>query len=159
MYEPGYGVLQYSAEAVNWYRKAAEQGDAGAQDMLGSMYTAGRGVPQDPAEAVSWYRKAAEQGDAEAQFNLGVMYANGKGVLRDYVQAHKWFNLSAARGSADAEKNRDIVERSMTSAQLAEAQSLASEWKPQPIRYCQGPGHAADLCRVGEVAPQSGRQK
>ena len=62
------------AEAVKWYRKAADQGDAAAQFNLGVMYATGQGVPQDYAEAVKWYRKAAEQGHAGAQYNLGVMY-------------------------------------------------------------------------------------
>ena len=56
------GVKQDHAEAVRWYRKAAEQGDADAQCMLGVAYENGRGVKQDASEAVWWYRKAAEQG-------------------------------------------------------------------------------------------------
>ena len=47
------------AEAVTWYRKAAEQGPALAQASLGEMYKLGRGVPQDTAEAAAWYCKAA----------------------------------------------------------------------------------------------------
>ena len=39
---------QDAAEAAAWYRLAAEQGDASAQNFLGLMYYAGgRGVPQD----------------------------------------------------------------------------------------------------------------
>ena len=75
MYLHGQGVRQDYAQAVKWYRKAAEQGFAEAQYNLGVRYDQGQGVPQDYAEAVKWYRKAAEQGDAEAQLNLGVMYA------------------------------------------------------------------------------------
>ena len=70
------------SEAVQWYRKAAEQGDAEAQDNLAFMYKNGQGVTQDYAQAVKWYRKAAEQGYAGAQINLGVMYDNGQGVNR-----------------------------------------------------------------------------
>jgi len=51
-----------AAEAVKWYRKAAEQGHALAQTNLGFMYEKGDGVPKDAAEAVKWYRKATEQG-------------------------------------------------------------------------------------------------
>ena len=49
---------------MKWYRLAAEQGDAQAQNNLGLMYDAGQGVPQVNAEALKWYRLAAEQGDA-----------------------------------------------------------------------------------------------
>jgi len=67
-------VKQDHAEAVRWFRKEAEQGDAGGQCNHGFAYANGQGVKLDHAEAVRWYRKAAEQGDADAQFNLGVMY-------------------------------------------------------------------------------------
>jgi TPR repeat protein len=87
MYANGRGVPQDYAEAVSWFRKAAEQGHA-----------SGRGVPQDYAEAVSWFRKAAEQGHASAQHNLGSMYLNGVGVRQDFDQSYAWFNLAAARG-------------------------------------------------------------
>ena len=70
-------------QAVKWYRKAAEQGNARGQTWLGSMYKNGFGVPQDDAEAVNWYRKAAEQGDASGQIDLGFMYKKGRGVPWD----------------------------------------------------------------------------
>ena len=35
----GQGVPQDYAEAVKWYRKAAEQGDVNAQHNIGLMYT------------------------------------------------------------------------------------------------------------------------
>ena len=41
-------------QAVKWFRKAAEQGNAFAQFNLGQIYTQGKGVPQDYAEAVKW---------------------------------------------------------------------------------------------------------
>lgn len=50
--------------------KAAEQGDADAQNNLGHCYQYGNGVEEDKEEAVRWYKKAAEQGDADAQNNL-----------------------------------------------------------------------------------------
>ena len=62
-----------AAEGVRWYRKAAEQGHAHAQNNLGLMYYKGLGVAQDDAEAGRWFRKAAEQGHAEAQFYLAFM--------------------------------------------------------------------------------------
>ena len=41
------------AEAMRWYRLAAEQGDAEAQRKLGNCYFAGRGVPRDYVEAAT----------------------------------------------------------------------------------------------------------
>ncbi len=50
--------------------RVAQQGDAGAQFLLGSRYDHGQGVTEDDAEAVRWYRLAAEQGHASAQYYL-----------------------------------------------------------------------------------------
>jgi len=89
-------------EAIKWFRKAAEQGDAEGQRCLGWMYSNGEGVPQDYAEAITWFRRAAEQGDAAAQNILGQMYADGVGVLKDNVEALKWFHMAAEQGAVEA---------------------------------------------------------
>jgi hypothetical protein len=43
------------AEAMKWYRIAADQGDARAQDMLGVAYEGGVAVPRNYAEAIKWW--------------------------------------------------------------------------------------------------------
>ena len=67
MYRRGLVVARDDAEAVRWYRKAADQGNASAQYLLGVMYDGGRGVTEDHSEAVRWYCSAADQGHAFAQ--------------------------------------------------------------------------------------------
>jgi len=111
------------------WQPLAEQGDVRAQFNLGVMYHQGHGVPQDYTEAVKWYRLVAEQGDAVAQFNLGVMYAKGQGVAQNYIQAYMWETLAAAQGNEKAVKGLELLEKSMTLDELAEAQRLAREWK------------------------------
>src|SRR5271165_1183801 len=66
MFELGRGVTGDYAEAARWYRKAAEQGEALAQDNLGRMYEQGRGVTQDYLLAHMWHNLAAAQGDDDA---------------------------------------------------------------------------------------------
>jgi len=136
MYYRGRGVPQDHVEAVKWFRRAADQGDAVAQFNLGVMYSEGQSVPQDNAEAEKWYRLAADQGNPQAQYNLGLWYAQGGPP--DNVRAYMWFNLAAAsfpasdtRNRSLAANSRDAVARNMTSDQVAEAQSLAREWKPK----------------------------
>ncbi len=60
-YDTGRGVAQDYGEAVRWYRRAAEQGDADAQSNLGFMYGNGRGVAQDYVQAHMWYNLAASR--------------------------------------------------------------------------------------------------
>jgi len=93
-------------------------------------------IPQDYKQAVKWYTKAAEQGDADAQYNLGLMYANGQGVPQDNVYAHMWSNLGAANGIEAAPKNRDIIAKRMTTADISKAQSLARECLKKNYKGC-----------------------
>jgi TPR repeat protein len=66
------GVPQDYAEAVKWFRRAAEQGQAGAQYNLGLMYGNGDGVPQDHMLAHMWFNLAAAQGLVPAKENRDI---------------------------------------------------------------------------------------
>jgi TPR repeat protein len=59
MFEKGQGVQQNDQEAVKWYRKAAGQGNAEVQALLGEMYF--KAVPQDYVHAYRWFDLAAQQ--------------------------------------------------------------------------------------------------
>ena len=92
------------------------------------MYGVGLGVLQDYKEAVKWYTKSAEQGFSGASSNLALMYVIGLGVFKDYVMAHMYWTIAAVNGYEGAINLRGIVEKKMTSSQIAEAQKLAREW-------------------------------
>ena len=66
MHEQGIGVDQDLGEAVNWYRRAAEQGYVAAQYSLGVGYYKGDGLPQDHVLAHVWANVAATNGYADA---------------------------------------------------------------------------------------------
>lgn len=72
MYRNGDGIQQSDEKAVEWYSKAAEQGNASAQCNLGYMYEEGRGVLQSNEKAKYWYTKAANQGERDALWVLHV---------------------------------------------------------------------------------------
>ncbi|MGA9354355.1 MAG: AMIN domain-containing protein [Terriglobales bacterium] len=94
--ETGIGLDQPApADALNWYRKAAQQGSLDAETDIALLYANGKGVPRDPAQAVVWFRRAAEGGDASAQYNLALMYERGEGLPRDYREAVRWFTAAA----------------------------------------------------------------
>ena len=83
-----------------------------------------------PAEALAQWRAAADAGDRRAMLELGRVYGMGLGAPQDYVLAHMWFNLAASRGEMAALKERDALAAKMTSAERAEAQKRAREWRP-----------------------------
>jgi uncharacterized protein len=86
MYERGESVPQDYAEAVLWYRRAADQDFATAQRLLGSMYQNGKGVPQDYVQAHMWYNLSAAQGWGSAK---------GARMFLEQAQRHQ-----AVRGEA-----------------------------------------------------------
>jgi TonB family protein len=59
MHATGQGVPQHYAAAVEWFRKAAEQGDVRAQYRLGLAYSTGTGVDRDYVQAHKWLNLAA----------------------------------------------------------------------------------------------------
>jgi len=60
------------AEALRWYKQAADAGDAEAQYRLGMMLKKGRSEePNGPELAVYWFEKAASQGHVQAKRRLG----------------------------------------------------------------------------------------
>jgi S1-C subfamily serine protease len=66
MYDKGLGVPQDYKTAVKWYKLAAGQGFAYAQNNLGFMYANGKGVPQDYILGHMWWNLAASSGTKEA---------------------------------------------------------------------------------------------
>jgi hypothetical protein len=133
MYQNGRGVAKDDRLAVEWYRKAAEQGSAIGQSNLGFMYKNGAGgVMQDHTAAAQLFESAARQGEPYGQRNLGLALRDGLGVKPDVVGAYAWLNLAASHASAphpDAAEERDQLAQDMTKDQLAEGQRLAREWK------------------------------
>jgi hypothetical protein len=73
MYRNGQGVSKDYAEALEWFRKAAERGHPQAQFNLGNMYLKGQGVKPDREEARKWFTKAADRGHKGSRKALDAM--------------------------------------------------------------------------------------
>ena len=86
------------AQAVEWFRRAAEQGQVDAQYALGGWYHILGSTPQDYTQAIEWYKRAVEQGHVLANYRLGQMYEEGLGGALDYVQAAEWYLRAAEQG-------------------------------------------------------------
>ncbi len=102
MYRYGRSVGNDARQAVTWYRKASEQGHAGAMRALGELYSAGEGLKQDSEKAISLYRRAATGGDAIACHLLGTAVSSRLSGDRDSGESKKWLHLAADRGHGPA---------------------------------------------------------
>ena len=87
----------------------AEQGNYGAQWLIGRMYEEGNFVQKNYTEAVKWYRKAVAQGYHYAQNSLAIMYMRGKGVPKDMAKAIELYRKAAEQGFSDAQLNLGLM--------------------------------------------------
>lgn len=112
----GDGVSKNAAKAIDWYQKAAAQGNADAQYALALCYAelglwntglsvpdCANAVPKDDAKADAWLQKAATQGLASAQYSLGQRYRLGEGVPKDAGKAFEWTKRAAVQGMPSAQ--------------------------------------------------------
>jgi uncharacterized protein len=136
IYASSQGVPRDEAEAMRWYRKAAERGSAIAQRKLAAAYLIGDGVPRDDEEAAHWYMKASAQGDRTAQYALGALYVSGEGVPQDFAEAYFWLNL-AATGTIEDPKHEEITRQldsaaaNLTEAALVQTQERVRKWSAE----------------------------
>lgn len=91
------------AEALAWYRKAADRGDAESMRRVGEMYLQGQGVlSMDPVRAHAWFTKAAGKNDISAVAYLGEDAMRGRGTAVDDAAALKLFHQAADGGNTFA---------------------------------------------------------
>ena len=108
-------------EAMAWFKKAAENGNADAQWKVACPYFTGAfGVKKDSEKAEHWFRKAAEQGHAGGQAGLGACYFGKK----DWANAEIWLEKAAAQGHADP--NHEQTKMSLEAVKLF----LKADYKP-----------------------------
>ncbi len=103
-YRDGRGVDRDLRAAVRWHTRAAKNGIADSQYVLGRMYEMGEGVRADPFRAAEWYALAAAVGNhRDAQFALGRLYYRGRGVPHDTGEAITWYLRAARQGHPAAQ--------------------------------------------------------
>lgn len=108
-YADGFGTAPNMPKAVEWYRRAADQGLAPAQYRLGSLLEHGRGTTKNLTAAADLYKKAAEKGNTKAMYNLGVLHAQGMLGDPNFTEAAKWFRMAANAGVKDSQFNLAIL--------------------------------------------------
>lgn len=105
MYRHGFGTEQDDEEGLFWITRAADQGHAQAEFVLGFDLL----QRQRPEAATPYIVSAAEHGFGTAQYYAGLLYRDGTGVVADPYVALGWI-LRAA--------NQDIVEAQYEAGRL-----------------------------------------
>ncbi len=92
LYEHGHGVQANAQTALQWYRRAADQGHADSEYRLAVAYAYGLGgYRQDNREAVIWLQRATEHGHGKARKMLIEAHERGLlGLQPDKQQARYW---------------------------------------------------------------------
>jgi TPR repeat protein/chromosome segregation ATPase len=123
------GLKQDYAEALKWFRRAAEKNFAPAQYNLAIAYELGHGVPADERQAFKYYLAAAEQGFGAAQYNVGNMYAVGRGIGQDLFESNLWLKQAAEKGIVEAQFNLGLAYEAGRGVKKDDAQ--AARWYKQ----------------------------
>ena len=141
----------YALAAV-WDRKAAEQGNTGAELALGAIYFMGEGVPRDYAQASLWWDKAAEQGDATAHYALGMMYANGQGVPQNFAEAYYRYSLAAQGVIVGVKPEQVASDRDAAAAHLSPSELSSTR---ERVRAMACIARGTSRCPVDGAPPRS----
>lgn len=96
------GVKYYNQQkpeaALEYFKRAAQKGNASAMFCIGKLYWAGKGVPQDRKTAAKYFQDAADHGNVEAMVATAWLYYKGDVVGRNLSQAGKYYRMAAENG-------------------------------------------------------------
>ena len=171
------GAALYSdekyAEAVECFRRAAENGHAESMSMYADCLLGGMGIEENIPQAVAWYKQAAEKGHAPSMYMYALCLYHGEdiseGIEQDLSQAVKWYKQAAQLGNCDANlelgklyKRGEGVQRDPEKA-VACFQKAMEEEEEAMVEYAvclyEGIGIAKDEKKAYELARKAFRRK
>lgn len=121
------------AQAVTWYEKAAEQGEAYSQVALAHLYYEGTAVSKNLAKAFKWAEVSAKAGINDTQVLLAFMYKNGEGVAKNAQKAYMWFYTSLEYAYDELRpylaKEMAELEKTLSKEQVEAAKQEAQQYK------------------------------
>jgi hypothetical protein len=128
----------HPAEALQWYRKAADQGNVEAAYKIGHALLFGAvGIPKEqtvqanPVEALRWTFWAATNRHANACWDMAKALQQGLGVNTNLVEAYAWVQLFAETGpgSIVGRVELNTLALKLDTASLQQAQRLVARFK------------------------------
>jgi uncharacterized protein len=103
----GIGVEIDLAQAVQWYRRAAESGHYPSQARLGYCYAKGLGVANDPIEAFVWLSLASRHGVGLAMTELEGLVKSMSGNQKATAQQR------LSRWVATSERGEEVLAKAI----------------------------------------------
>ena len=91
----------------------------------------------DYVPAIRLFRPLAEQGNPKAQTQVGTMYRKGEGTAPSPTRAFMWFSIAARRGDAKAKAGLREISKTMTPAEMSQAQAMAEACAASNYRACE----------------------
>ncbi|AZS49980.1 sel1 repeat family protein [Entomomonas moraniae] len=100
LFEKGvqYAGKQDYQQAMQWYLKAADEGNTDAMYNIGNLYAKGEGVEWSYQQAMQWWLKAADKGHINSMLMIGGYYY----ASTEYPEAMQWYLKAANKGSPNA---------------------------------------------------------
>jgi TPR repeat protein len=98
LYHNSLGVDRDPVEAVRWWRRGAEAGDADGQAMLAAALHLGLGVERNPIEAFVWLTRAANAGSQLAAPFFDTVRASLS--AEDFAEAQRRAGLPVKTGGS-----------------------------------------------------------
>ncbi|WEK43080.1 MAG: SPOR domain-containing protein [Candidatus Sphingomonas colombiensis] len=120
-YKLGRGVSVDQTQAIDWFRKAALQGHAQAQDNYAlSLFQEGR-----KADALPWLEKSVARDEKRTELVLGTMLFNGDAVTKDWARAFALVSRSSQQGLAQASQTLAQMDQYVTPEQRQQGLAMA----------------------------------
>ncbi len=136
-----------ATEALEWYSKAAAQGNVQGQYTLGHILLFGNSgtdlppVRANPAEGIRWTFRAATNFHGTACWDMAKALRQGLGTSTNLVAAYAWLKLfsETAEGSVLGRVEMNELALKMDTASLQQAMNLvaqfkAGNWQAPPAR-------------------------
>jgi TPR repeat protein len=129
---------RYDPQALEWFDKAAHNGNAPAQCVLGEHHAQGIGMPRDTVQGLHWYLRASEQGYLPALKGL-------HGLLEQEAGSMALAILVRAAEAGDAASQHLLAQRCAQGDGLAASPSQALHW----WEAAAAQGYAPAQCALG----------
>ncbi len=122
-YKLGRGVKADFNVALDWYRRAAEQGHLQGSDSYGHLLHYQGKV----SDALPYLQTSADRGEPRAQYLLGTELFNGVHMQKDWVRAYALMTRASSSGMAPASRSLAQMDQFIPLEQRQQGTVLAGE--------------------------------